>query len=88
MANFTPSNLLKAQAILKAQFNEAEMRKRQSAVVGVAMKNNDVLIPSHQVLRTREDRAVSAYVLKRSLSDKVVNTSSLDCLMQVNCRVS
>lgn len=66
MANFQPSNLLKAQAILKQQFNEAEMRKRQSAALGVALKNNDVLIPSHQVLRTREDRAVSAYIQKRS----------------------
>lgn len=66
MANFSPSNLLKAQAILKQQFNEAEMRKRQSAVLGVAMKNNDVLIPSHQQLRTREDRSVSAYIQKRS----------------------
>lgn len=66
MANFTPSNLVKAQAILKQQFNEAEMRKRQSAALGLAMKNNDVLIPSHKILRTREDRAVSAYVQKRS----------------------
>jgi hypothetical protein len=66
MANFTPSNLVKAQAILKQQFNEAEMRKKQSAVLGLAMKNNDVLIPSYKELRTREDRAVSAYIHKRS----------------------
>ncbi len=55
MANFTPSNLVKAQAILKARFNEAEMRKKQSAAVKVAMRNTDVLIPSYQELRKREE---------------------------------
>lgn len=66
MANFTPSNLVKAQAILDQQFNQAEMRKRQSAALTLAMRNNDVLMPSHKILRTREDRPVSAYVHKRS----------------------
>lgn len=66
MSNFTPSNLLKAQAILKQTYNEAEMRKKQSAALLMAMKNNDVLIPSHRILRTRDDRAVSAYIMKRS----------------------
>lgn len=66
MSKFTPSNLVKAQAILKQTFNEAEMRKKQSAALLVAMKNNDVLLPSHKILRTREDRAVSAYIMKRS----------------------
>lgn len=66
MSNFTPSNLVKAQAILKSMFNEAEMRKKQSAVLGLGLKNNDVLIPSHQALRTREDRSVEAYIQKRA----------------------
>lgn len=77
MANFTPANLVKAQAILKSQFNEAEMRKRQSAALGVALKNNDVLIPSHTLLRTREDRAVSAYIQKRSARTPVSARAAL-----------
>jgi len=65
MANFTPSNLVKAQAILKDRFPQEEMRKRQAAALVVAMRNNDVLIPSHRTLRTREDRTVEAYVMSR-----------------------
>lgn len=67
MANFSPSNLVKAQAILKKNFTEPEMRKKQSAVLGLALKNSDVLIPSHKVLRTREDRTVEAAINKRSI---------------------
>lgn len=42
------------------------MRKKQSAAVKVAMRNTDVLIPSYQELRKREDRTVEANILARS----------------------
>jgi hypothetical protein len=66
VANFSPSNLVKAQALLKQRFNEAELRRKQSAALAVAMKNQDLLIPGHQQLRTREDRTVEAYIMKRT----------------------
>lgn len=65
MANFTPSNLVKAQAILKNMFNEAEMRSKQSVALGLGLKNSKVLVPDHTLLRTREDRAIEANLLKR-----------------------
>lgn len=65
MANFTPSNLVKAQVFLKKMFNEAEMRSKRSAALVLGLKNNDVLIPSHKEIRTREDRDVEAYIAKR-----------------------
>lgn len=77
MSNFTPSNLVKAQAILKKSFSEPELRKKQSAVLGLALKNNDVLIPSHQVLRKREDRTVEAYINKRSARAAVTARAAL-----------
>ena len=77
MSNFSPSNLVKAQAILKKNFSEPEMRKKQSAVLGLALKNNDVLIPSHKVLRTREDRTVEAAINKRSVRNAATARTAL-----------
>lgn len=67
MPNFSPSNLVKAQAIMKDKFPLQEMRSKQSASLAVALKNTDVLIPSHQVLRTREDRTVEANIMARTV---------------------
>jgi hypothetical protein len=67
MSNFSPSNLVAAQALLADKFNQAEMRQKALPAVRLALQNSDVLIPTAQVLRTREDRAVSAYILKRSV---------------------
>lgn len=65
MANFSPSNLVAAQAVLQQRFNEPEMRKRQSAASIIGLRNTDALIPNAAALRTREDRPVSAYILKK-----------------------
>ena len=66
MANFSASNLIKAQARIQSMFTEAERRTKVSPALTLAMKNLSILIPSHEVLRTREDRPVSGYMLTRS----------------------
>jgi hypothetical protein len=73
MANFSPSNLVKAQARLQQRFTEAEMRQKQLPALRMALSNQGVLIPGAEQLRTREDRSVEAYVLGRS---KRATTSS------------
>jgi hypothetical protein len=65
MANFTASNLVKAQAQLKSQFTASEMREKVLPALKLGLGNGDPLIPNAQELRTREDRAVSGYALKR-----------------------
>jgi len=42
------------------------MRMKPWAGLTTALKNTEMIIPSHQTLRTREDRSVSAYVLART----------------------
>jgi hypothetical protein len=66
MANFSISNLVQAQAILSAPFQSPEMRRALSPILQLGSKNAEILIPSHKTLRTREDRAISAYILKRN----------------------
>lgn len=66
MANFSPSNLLTAQALLADRFKSAESRLKLSPVLSLGLGNQDILIPNHLELRKRADRAVEAYVLKRS----------------------
>lgn len=66
MANFTPSNLVKAQALLTEKFTKNEMREKALPALTLALKNSNILLPSANQIRTREDRAVEAYVMKRN----------------------
>lgn len=66
MPNFSATNLVKAQARLKEKFTEAEMRTKQRPAVALAQKNMSILIPGHEQLRKREDRAIEANILRRS----------------------
>ena len=66
MPNFTISNLVKAQAILAERFRQPEMRPPAAPVTLLGMRNNEMILPSHSTLRTREDRPVSAYLFKRT----------------------
>lgn len=66
MANFSPSNLVKAQAKLAQKFTAGEMRQKPWAGTLLALQNIEMILPSHNILRTREDRAVSAYFLSRT----------------------
>lgn len=66
MANFEVSNLVKAQTILNERFGAPEMRDRESTVLALGRRNAEIMIPSHTLLRTREDRPITAYILKRN----------------------
>lgn len=65
MANYTPSNLVKAQTRYTSQFTEAELKSKQSPALMLAMGNKSVL-PGYENLRTREDRTVSVYMKSRN----------------------
>lgn len=65
MANFVESNLVAAQAKFASRFSELELRRKQNPALVMALKNLTATIPDHIQLRTREDRAVNAYLFKR-----------------------
>lgn len=67
MANFSPSNLAKAQAILQGKYKDAEGRFKPSPVLALGLQNQSILLPDAASLRTREDRTVEAYLLARSI---------------------
>ena len=76
MANFTPSNLVKGQALFNEKYLSGEWRLPDTAVLAslfVGQKANPFLAG----LRTREDRAVSAYLpirrAKGSATERLFN---------------
>lgn len=66
MANYIPSNLVKAQAKLLAAFQTGELRFREPATFKAYLRNTEIMFPSFNELRTREDRAVEANFKKRT----------------------
>jgi len=66
MSNFTPSNLVAAQTKLTDAFAQNEMREKVLPALKMGLTRPEVLIPSAEEVRKREDRTVTAYVLKRS----------------------
>lgn len=67
MANYTPSNLVNAQAILQGQFQAQELRFLDPVTFKSIIKNSSIMFPDHKVIRTREDRTVDAkYNLRTS----------------------
>ncbi len=67
MANFSVSNLIQAQALLSEKYQKPEMRQAAAPILRLGHSNSEILIPSHKTLRTREDRAIEAYILKRNV---------------------
>jgi len=65
MANFVASNLVAAQAKFTQRFSELELRRKQNPALMLALNNLSATIPDHNQLRTREDRAVNAYLFQR-----------------------
>lgn len=65
MANFTASNLVAAQTTLAEQFTKPEMREKVLPTVALGIKNKNILVKGVEDLRTREDRAVYGYMMKR-----------------------
>jgi len=66
MANYSPSNLVKAQARLQMMFQNNELRFRTPATFLEFLRNNSIMVPDYAQLRTREDRTVETYYKTRS----------------------
>lgn len=64
--NYVPSNLVKAQAKLLMDFGKGELRAIDPVTFKAFQRNNEIMMPSHKVLRTREDRALEAYFMQRT----------------------
>jgi hypothetical protein len=67
MANFTASNLVAAQTTLAEQFIKPDMREKVLPTVALGVKNKNILVKGVEELRTREDRAVYGYMMKRQV---------------------
>lgn len=66
MANYADSLLLNGQAKLLGAFQASELRFREPAVFKSFLKSSEIMFPNFSELRTREDRAISAYYNKRT----------------------
>lgn len=66
-ANYSPSALAKAQAKLFAMFQASELRAIDPVTYKAFRSNAEIMIPSHKVLRTRDDRTLEAYYKVRTL---------------------
>lgn len=66
MANFSPSNLVAAQAMLQDRYKAPEARFKASPVIQLGLTNQSILIPGADALKVAEARTVYAYLLARS----------------------
>lgn len=66
MANYTTANLVKAQTILTNQFNAGEVRFRNPVTFLEFIRNTEIMVPSHNQVRTRNDRTVETNYFLRS----------------------
>ncbi len=67
MANFSPSNLVAAQTRLAKKFTAPESREKVLPALKLGLSNSDILIKDAAAIRTREDRTVTAYAMKRQV---------------------
>jgi hypothetical protein len=66
MANYSSSTLVKAQAKLFGAFQAGELRYRRPDTYLQYLRNAQIMYPSYDQLRTREDRTIEAYYRKRT----------------------
>jgi hypothetical protein len=66
MANYVPSDLVKGQGLLSSKFNSGELRFREPVTFMEFVRQSNIMFPIAGSLRTREDRAVSAYFKNRT----------------------
>lgn len=66
MANYVPSDLVKAQGIITQRFQDAESRFREPVTFMEFVRQSNIMFPDSRILRTREDRSVSAYFKNRT----------------------
>ena len=64
---YTNSDLSTAQAKLTQKFASGELRAPNNATVLAYLKSTEIMVPSYQELRTREDRATNTYFINRAL---------------------
>lgn len=64
--SYSASDLSTAQAVLLSNFASAELRDVDNATFKAYLRNSMIMVPSHDELRTREDRAIDAYFVNRS----------------------
>lgn len=80
-ADYVPSNLAKAQAKLFGMFQAGELRAIDPVTYKQFRRNSEIMIPSHKLLRTREDRTLEAYYKVRTLralgTGRAYNTSGV-----------
>lgn len=65
-ANYVPSALVKAQAKLTEIYQKSELREIDPTTYKAFRRSSEIMIPSHKILRTREDRSLEAYYKKRT----------------------
>jgi hypothetical protein len=66
MANFDVSNLLTAQTMVADKYKSPEMRMKPAPAFSLLTQNDNFLIQSAETLKTRDDRAIEAHLLKRT----------------------
>ncbi len=65
MANYVPSALATAQAMIGRKYNEAELRRKVRPAVALAVRNQDYATPNHVQLKTADNRPVDVMYLTR-----------------------
>ena len=63
MPSFQDSNWLAGQAKLNEDFNNAELRFNDPVVFKMFLENREIMFPTHDQLRLRNDRPISSYYL-------------------------
>lgn len=66
MANFTISNKVQAQIRLNERFQKPEMRAGLSPILRLGNGGAQSLFPDMPTIRSREDKAISAYMMTRN----------------------
>jgi hypothetical protein len=66
MANYTPSNLVTAQAKLIQNFESNEKRYIEPVTFNSIKRTSQIMFPNSRELRVREDRAIDAYYKTRT----------------------
>ena len=66
MANYTPSNLVTAQAKLIQNFESNEKRYIEPVTFNSIKRTSQIMFPNSRELRVREDRAINAYYKTRT----------------------
>lgn len=66
MPNYADADLVTAQARLLGEFESSETRFRDPVTHKKFIENREIMFPSHNVLRTREDRPIDAKFFNRT----------------------